>query len=316
MPATTVSFTKAKSGLWAPEYSTVATIKSSKYTTIQAPTAGYIEKIFIKSGENVKENAPLFQIYSKSTKAKLQSSIAENQLDKSQLDKITRLYKQKFISRIDFERAKAKYEESLSDVQNTQSQLDLLKVKSPFSGKLGIKKINIGDYVNIGDDLINIQGKSNNKKYHIYFMASENIAHNIKLGQKVSVSIQNKMLNAYVSAKGVGFDKLTRQIPIEAQFTSKQPDFLKNGLTAIITTNSGSPEPVTIVPQTAINYSVTGNSIFKVLSGKAKAIPIKIGERRGTEASVHGDIKPGNLIISAGVNKVHNNFPVKTGSFN
>ena len=103
---------------------------------------------------------------------------------------------------------------------------------------------------------------------------------------------------------------------IKAKFTSKQPSYLQNGLTVIITTDSGKPKAVNIVPQTAINYSVAGNSIFKVISGKAKAVPINIGERRDQNASVIGNIKPGDLIVSAGTNKVHNHASVITGSFN
>ena len=247
-----------------------------------------------------------------------QQNLAENKLDKSHLDKITRLYNQKFVSRYDYEKAKANYQESLNKVKETASQLDLTKIKAPFAGKLGIKKINIGDFVNTGDDLIDIQGNvnHNNNKYHISFMATENIAHNLKTGQKVSVDINNKKLNAYISATGVGFNNNSRQMMIKAEFISKQPSYLQNGLTAIITTDAGTPKTVTIVPQTAINYSVAGNSIFKVVSGKAKAAPINIGERRGQNASVIGNIKPGDLIVSAGTNKVHDNASIRTGSFN
>ena len=172
--AITVSFGTVKQAYWAPQYTTVGTVKSDKYTTIQAPISGYIEKIFINSGAQVKKDEPLFQIYSKTIQASHEQNLAENKLDKSHLDRVQKLYDQKFISRYDYERAKANYQESLNKVKETASQLDLTKVKAPFNAKLGIKKINIGDYVNTGDDLVDIQGATKKDKYHISFMATEN----------------------------------------------------------------------------------------------------------------------------------------------
>ena len=130
---------------------------------IKAPKPGYIENILIESGKYVKAGTKLFQIYSKDIKAEMQKKIAESQLEKSHLDKITKLYNQGFISKDEFEKNRESYISSVSDMQATLEQLDLLTVKAPFSGYLGIKKINTGDYVAIGEDLIDIQGTEPDK---------------------------------------------------------------------------------------------------------------------------------------------------------
>lgn len=303
-----VGFATVKDYIWNKQIETTGTVSAINGVMIRAEASGRITKVYIKSSQIVKVGDPLYQINPYPLRAQLDSDLADLKLTQIHHQQTKVLVKDNSISAYEDEKAQAAYFIAKARVAKTKALIDLTLVKAPFDGQLGLKRAFLGEYVNIGDPLIPLQ---NLDKQRVDFAIPQIYLNHIAVGQQVTIkspAYPNKVFHAKVFALDKIIDKDNRTIMLRAELENV-PKTLIPGLYGDVVLTFTETEKVIAIPLTAVNYELTGSTVFKVQDGIAVLTNIKLGEQRDNLIAVKG-LKPGDIVVSEGRVKIHNGMAV------
>lgn len=309
-----------------------AVIKSYQDVQVYSRILGVLEKQFFKEGEKVQQGQTLFKIEDDTYQAKVDAANANVNMSKATLnnaqrswERIKKLYNSKVISTEDRDKALSTYESALASVslakaQLKQSQIDLdyTNVKAPISGTIGLKSVDLGDLVssNPPTKLVTI---SQNDKVYIEFSMPLSDYKNIKSNlwtmpenkkPSVSVILDNKKLEqkGAIDFIDVNIDQNTSTVKMRATIDNPN-NTLMPGSFIRISINDIVQKGVITIPQKALLQNPLGTIVLVEENGKAKAVPVVVGNETGDNFIVSkGDIKSGDKII------VNNFFKIKPGT--
>jgi RND family efflux transporter MFP subunit len=197
--------------------------------------------------------------------------------------------------------------------------MDKLAIRAPFSGYLGIRNVNIGQYLAAGSDIVSLQ--SLDTLYASFALPEQNIAV-LRVGQKVQVTVDtypNMTFDGKLDAIESRVDPDTHNVMVQAVIQNPK-HLLRAGMFANITVLAGKPAPVVTVPKSAVDYSLYGSSLYLVHPGKDKdgkpdftvnQVFVTTGEERGGRVAIEKGIKAGDLIVTAGQQKLHDGMEVE-----
>ncbi|MGH8414638.1 MAG: efflux RND transporter periplasmic adaptor subunit, partial [Gammaproteobacteria bacterium] len=224
------------------------------------------------------------------------------------------------ISKSDLDTAESNLKQAQSNLDNDQTSIDKKAIRTPFAGRLGLRNINLGQYLAVGANIVMLQ--SLDKLYATFALPEQNLAL-LKVGQSVDVTVDaypGQTFTGKLTAIDSQADPNTHNI--SAQATIDNPKhLLRAGLFANIEVQAGKPEQVVTVPNSAVDYSLYGSSVFIVnQDGKdADGNPVlKVTQQFVTTGQVRGDrvaitkgLKAGDKVVSAGQQKLHNGTEVE-----
>lgn len=312
-PAVTVSTTLAKKEDWHPKLKSVGTLQAINGVEVNSEVTGHVTKIYFKSGQFVKKGEPLVQLDDSVDIQTLNNNLAALRLDTVNYQRQVALYKTNATSKADLDAARAKMLQSKSQVVSARVMIEKKNVKAPFDGKLGIRQIDLGQYVTSGQSMVLLQ--SLNPLFMNFNLPEQNLT-DITNGQPVQITIDSqkgKIFDGKITAINSAVDTTTRTISVQATFQNNK-DELYPGLFADVDVIMPQQIGVITVPQTSINYSLYGDSIYVLTKGKDKfGKPalianqkfIQVGERRGTVIAVTKGINMGDQIVTSGQLKLH-----------
>lgn len=290
-----VPFAKAQSTTWHKIVHAIGSIESKRGVSLSAEVSGRITKIYQQSGIIVKKGTPLFQIYPNTLMAQQKAAQADLKLGRFNIVRMKRLYEQKAISEEAYETALSTYRRDEANLHKIESQLALTTVRAPFNGMLGLRDIEMGDYVNIGQKLAAFDSK---KELRVSFAVPGQFAKQIKHGQEVILTQHDgKQIKGHVYAINSTINQHNRQITAWAHVNNAN---LYPGEYVDVILNLGKPFKIITVPQTALVQSTIGNYVFIVKNGKAKRISVSIASRRGTVIGISKGLSAGQTVISGG----------------
>jgi len=312
-PAVTVSSTIAKKDSWHPKLKSVGTLQAINGVQINSEVTGQVVKIYFKSGQFVKKGSPLVQLDDSVDIQTLNNNSAALRLDTLNYGRQQKLYKTNSTSKASLDSAQAKMLQSKSQVISARVMIAKKNIKAPFDGKLGIRRINLGQYVTAGQSMVLLQSLN---PLFVNFDLPEQYLTVIKTGQLVRITISSqkgKIFDGKITAINSTVDVSTRTILVQATFPNEKHE-LYPGLFADVSVIMPEQTNVITVPQTAITYSLYGDSVYMVTKGKdkfgkpafiAKQKFIKVGDRRGTMAAITQGVKAGDEVITSGQLKLH-----------
>ncbi|MDX9688894.1 MAG: efflux RND transporter periplasmic adaptor subunit [Proteobacteria bacterium] len=314
-PVQTISTMSAKKDVWQPTIKVVGSIRAAKGADLSPEVAGTIDKIFIESGQDVTEGAILLQLNSTDAVAQLKALEAQATLAKLTLDRDTVQLKVKAISQAAFDAAKANYDSLKAQVAQQKAMLEKKTVLAPFSGRLGIRKVDVGQYVPAGTPIVTLQKLDS--VFFDFFLPQQNIGR-ISEGQKIILTtdaLVGKTFEGTISAINARVDENTRNIEVRATFANPDKALLP-GMFANATINTGAAQSFITLPQTAVTINPYGNTVFVVSqdgtddNGKPKLVAktsfIKTGDTRGDQIAILDGIKEGDEVVIAGQLKLRN----------
>jgi len=320
VPPQTVSTVKAGYQTWQPALNAVGTLRAGRGADLAPEVAGVVSAIHFRSGEEVKAGAPLVQLNAASDLALLASLKATAELAELTYQRDQRQLKVQAVSQatVDTDAANAKV--AKAQVATQQALVDKKSVRAPFAGRLGIRAVDLGQYVAPGTKLVTLQSLD---PLLVDFSLPQSGLARINPGMKVSAAadaLPGERFNGEIAAIDAKVDPATRNVQVRATLHNPQHKLLP-GMFVSVVVESGAEERRLTLPQTAITFNPYGNTVFvieekgKGPDGKPKLVAaqrfVTTGATRGDQIAVLSGVKEGETVVSAGQLKLRNGVPVK-----
>ena len=291
--------------------SAVGTLVALNGITLSPNVAGRVTSIYFHSGEYVKKGTPLLEIFPDIVKANLKKAKAQLENDETNYNRYLKMYEKGFIDKSSLDKYKAQYDMSKAEVDSQSSQLDQYMVKAPFTGKLGIRRVSIGNYVTPGVDITSLQAID---PIRVNFSIPQKYLGFLSMGDVVSIT-SDAFADEYfgkINAINSIVNENTRTIDVQAQIPNPE-HVLIPGTFVEVNIKIKTPKPVLTIPATAVVYGADSDSVFRMLNNRAVQTNIELGDiLPDNKVIVTKGLKKGDVIISEGQTKLFNGFPVLT----
>lgn len=307
---TVVTGEKVTEVFWEPQIPTVGTASAKQSVDIAPEVSGRVTEILFTSGQKVKEGELLIQLNPDVLIAELESAKAKAAFMAITYERQLELYKRNAGQKQSVDSALADMDEAKANVDKIQAQLDQLAIKAPFSGVLGLRYVNVGQYVSPGTGLVNLQSTN---PMEINFTIPEVLLNMIKTGLKISVTslaYPDEPFEGEIFAVNSQIEATSRGLAIRANVDNEKGYLLPDMFVEVIVHLEGGKKTISI-PQIAMNYSQVGDFVYLVEDGKAVKHYVEPGERRGDHVAVESGLKSGDTIVTTGQLKLHDGSPIK-----
>ena len=310
MPPVVVNVAKAKQEQWYNRINATGSMSAFQGIMLKPEVSGQITKIYFQDGTFIEEGQPVVQIYPDIIEAQLERNKAALKLAQLDYERGVELYKKRVISRQDLDTLTSTLQQSEAAVAQSEAQLVQYNIVAPFSGMLGLRLFDLGSYVSIGDQLVQLQQID---PIRVQFTIPEVYINQLALGQVVDIKPSNlpgKVYHGKVYAIDSGVNPQNRSIGIRARVPNQKRELVPGTFVEVVL-NAGEKHPVVTVPQPAIQYSTQGLYVYRIINNKAVKTDVTIGLRKENEVQVTSGIQAGEVIVTAGQIKLTNNNPVE-----
>lgn len=291
---------------WQKTMRAIGSLSASQGTVVKAETSGRITAIYFRSGDKVKVGAPLLQLNPSILNAQLEAAKAATKLSKADYDRALTLYKKKVFAKADLDKASANDQVNLAKQAQIQATLDQTLIRAPFSGRLGLNQVHLGDIIGPSTPIVDLESINT---LRVNFNMPGRDASKITAGSKLLIhtnAYPNKTFVAYIDALDSHIDDDTRSIAVRASLNNTDQKLLP-GAFVDIKIEIGRPQTLFIVPETALNTDENGNFVYRIINHKAikTYVTIRFHENGKIGLWSHA-IQPGDQIISVGGFKCKN----------
>jgi membrane fusion protein (multidrug efflux system) len=314
-PPQTISAAAAATSEWQPKIEAIGSLRAVKGAELSLEASGVVESISFNSGDDVEAGAILLKLRTADDVARLDSLKAMAELNEITLDRSQRLLKTQAVSQAQLDSDGAKVKDAKAQVAQQQAIIDKKILRAPFAGHLGIRAVDLGQYLGAGTPIVTLQALD---PIYVDFYVPQQSVDQVRLGQQVSVKVdayKDQTFVGEISAVNPKVDVSNRNVQIRAIL--KNPDHrLLPGMYATIDIAVGSPATYVTLPQTAISYNPYGDTVYVVESkgndaaGKPQLVArqtfITVGPTRGDQVAILRGIDAGDTIVTAGQIKLHN----------
>jgi len=314
----TVATIKAPSSQWQASISAVGSLVAINGADISAEVAGIVNTINFKSGENVPAGALLVTLRPNNDNAVLANLQASAQLDRVNYARDEKQLKADAVSQATVDSDQAALQSAVAQVQAQQALMAEKEIKAPFAGTLGIRQIDVGQYLAAGTEIVTLQQLN---PLFVDFYLPQQALSQISVGQPVTISIDafpGQNFNGTIVALNSAIDTATRTVQVRAILPNDKLQ-LRPGMFATVNIPVGQPQDFITLPQTAITYNPYGDTVYTVAPGKgadgkqeliANQQFVQIGDTRGDQVAVLKGISQGDEVVTAGQLKLRNGVSV------
>lgn len=325
----TVSTVKIEPVTWTPGIETIGTVSAAQGVDLTVETNGIVKERPFDANQQVTKDAVLLQLDDAVQRADLESAKTQAALDQQSLDRAIALQKRGVGSEVSVDAARAAAQTSASTVTKLQAVLDQKILKAPFSGTIGIPRVELGQYITPGTVVATLQDM---ETMRADFSVPEQDLGSLRLGQPVAFGLNSQDMPFAGSITGIDpkVDPQSRLVSVRAEITN--PDRkLSPGQFVQVRVELPKETNVIAIPDTALVTSLYGDFVFVVKPAEAKAAPaatdggaetpaapqlavsqvfVKVGRRSGRQVEILENLKAGDEIVSAGQNRLSNGTPV------
>ncbi|QAY87840.1 efflux RND transporter periplasmic adaptor subunit [Pseudomonas arsenicoxydans] len=305
-PPISVAVATATEQPWQARLPTVGTLKALQGVDLSLEIAGTVTDVQFQSGQKVKAGQPIVQLDSDVEKALLETAMADLGLSTVNYNRGSQLVGSQAISKGEFDRLSAIMKKDQATVNQLKASLAKKRILAPFSGTIGIRQVDVGDYVPSGTMIATLQDLSS---LYVDFFVPEQSIPKIGIGQSVQVIVAaypKETFPGTISAINPKVENTTRNVQVRATLANPDGKLLP-GMFASLQVLLPDPQPRIVVPESAITYTLYGNSLYVVAQKKAedgsvvkddKGQPVLIAERRFIET---GERRDGRVMVTKGV---------------
>ena len=318
-PPQTVTAGKASFSAWQPKIAAVGTLRAVKGADLSLEVAGVVGQIAFSSGDDVEAGVLLLKLRSDDDLAKLQSLQATAELNEITFERDQKQLKLQAVSQATIDTDAANLKNAKAQVAQQQAILDKKTLRAPFAGHLGIRAVDLGQYLGAGTVIVTLQALD---PIFMDFFVPQQAVDQVKIGEQIAVKVdayKDQTFAGEISAINPKVDASSRNVQVRA--TLKNADHrLLPGMYATVEIPTGAPENLITLPQTAISFSPYGDTVYIVddkgagADGKPQLVArqsfITTGATRGDQVAVLKGIGEGDLIVTSGQLKLHNGSSV------
>ncbi len=318
-PPATISTYKAHQDNWALTLNAVGTVNAVNGVEVTTQVGGEVQSIRFKSGDTVKKGDTLIVLESAADQAQLQALEATARLAEQEFGRYQSLYKRGSISRSELDTRRAQRDQAMAQAQAQRAQLGYKTVRAPFDGVLGIRKVDLGEYLQPGTPVVTLAQLA---PIYVNFSLPQQNFSQIQDGLEVHATLDaypDETFAGTVTAIESGVEQATRNFTAQATFDNGGHK-LRPGMFAHVEVRLPQSSEVVVIPRTAISYAPYGDTIYVVEDapkGKdqksdkiVKKRFVKLGMQRGDLIAVLKGLKPGEVVATSGLLKLRNDAPV------
>lgn len=310
-PPEAVTTVVARQESWPSSIRGIGTVEASQGVTVSADLPGVVEKIHFTSGRPVRAGEVLVVLDTSQERAQLAAAESARDLARLNLERMRGLADKGIISRSDFDRAAAESAQGEARVGEIRATIERKVIRAPFSGVLGIRKVNLGQYLSGGDPVVPLQSL---RPVYVNFSVPQQAVGRLRIGTDVRVTAegQDAFEPGRITAVDSVIDEATRNVQVQATFANADGR-LRPGMFVEVGIEQGESTPVIALPASAISYAPYGDSVFIVEDVKGpdgkpyrgvRQQFVKLGGARGDQVAVVSGVKPGEEVVSSGVFKL------------
>jgi membrane fusion protein (multidrug efflux system) len=315
MPAESVSVAPAESQQWYDEIRAVGTVVADNGIEITPETSEVVEEILFESGAMVEADTLLIKLNSTKQRAQLKAAQAAADLASIEVKRARELFEKEAIAKSELDNAEARVREAEAQVENLQALLSYTEIRAPFAGRLGVRKVNKGEYVSMGQPLVSLHSIN---PVHVDAYIPQTKLGQLKEGYEVVVrseGIDGGELFGKLTALNSEVDPATRNILVRATFENAD-GALRPGMFVNLFVRQPEPREVIAVPSTAVIYAPYGDSIYIVKEGEggsktAEQKIVRLGEARGDFVEITRGLEAGVEVVVSGAFKLRNGAPIE-----
>jgi len=318
-PPETVSSSKARKDRWRSTLDAVGNVEAGKGVAISNDAPGIVTRIRFESGDKVKAGEVLVELDSSVERAEFASAQARLGLATTTLNRARAMVAQGVGTGAELDSAEAGVKSSSAEVSALGAQIARKVVKAPFGGQLGIRGINVGQYLGPGAPITTLQSE---KDAYVDFSLPQQYLPRLAVGLEVTIKSQTSGIDLSGSVRAVNptVDPATRSVELRA--SAEDPERrLHPGMFVNVSVHLADQRDVVLVPVTSIVYAPYGDSIFAIEPDAkrpsellARQQFVKLGETRGDFVEVTKGLQGEELLVSAGAFKLRNGARIKVNN--
>jgi membrane fusion protein (multidrug efflux system) len=308
-----VTTSTAVQGTWREGFDTVGTFVAAQGVTLSTEQSGTISQIVFESGSNVQAGQVLIELDRSVEEANLAGAVSRAELARQNLARSRNLRSQSALSIANLEDAQSKLQQSEAEVRSLRAIIERKTIKAPFTGKAGIRMVNVGEYVSAGTPLVPLHSID---PIFFNFSVPQQILPALKVKSPIRVEIDafpGEVFSGEVSAINPNVNQATRTIEIQAALSNAAGKLLP-GMFGRVHLDLGADASVLTIPASSVVYAPYGNFVFVIerkqdSEGKellsVRQQIVKLGSRRGDVVSIVTGLAAGDEIVTTGGFKLH-----------
>jgi membrane fusion protein, multidrug efflux system len=321
-PPEAVTTVLAQSESWPQTLSAIGTAVAVQGVTVSADLPGIVDRIAIESGKGVEAGAILVQLDTRQEQAQLKAAQAQLDLARLNLERARGLHEQGIIAQADHDRIVAEDKQAEAKVGEIRATIDRKTIRAPFAGILGIRQVNLGQYLQAGEAVVPLQ--SVHPIYVNFAVPQQEVAH-LRVGGDLRVDLEGLKgdgLPARITAIDSVVDAATRNVQVQATLSNSEAR-VRPGMFVRVHLDLGASSSVVTLPASAISYAPYGDSVFVVadLQGpKGESYRgvrqqfVKLAGTRGDQVAVASGVEAGQTVVSSGAFKLRNGAAVRVNN--
>jgi membrane fusion protein (multidrug efflux system) len=322
MPPTAVTTVFAQRETWPSTLGVIGTAAAIQGVTVSADLPGTVDKIHFESGQSVHEGDILVELDTRQERAQLANAEAQRDLARINYGRSQELVKEGVIPRSEYDNVSAQQKATEAQVGEITATIARKTIRAPFSGVLGIRQVNLGQYLAAGQAIISLQALN---PIYVNFGVPQQDTPKVGLGRSLRVTdsdLPGIAFNGRITALDSVVSEQTRNIQVQATIANPGGK-LRPGMFVQVELPLGKAREVVPLPASAINYAPYGDSVFVVTEMKdpkgnsyrgVRQQVVKVEGTKGDQVAITSGINPGDEIVSSGVFRLRNGAPVQVNN--
>jgi membrane fusion protein (multidrug efflux system) len=286
--------------------------------TVSADLPGTVDKIHFESGQWVKQGDILVDLDTRQERAQLANSEAQRDLAKINYGRTQELVKEGVIARSEYDNVTAQQKATEAQVGDIKAAIARKTIRAPFSGVLGIRQVNLGQYLAAGQAIVSLQALN---PIYVNFGIPQQQTGQVAVGRSLRVTsddLKGAQFSGRINALDSVVNEQTRNIQVQATFANPTGK-LRPGMYVTVELPLGKPRDVVPLPASAINYAPYGDSVYIVTEMKdpkghaykgVRQQVVKVEGSRGDQVAITSGLNPVDEVVSSGVFRLRNGAPV------
>ena len=321
-PTETVSTAQVTRESWDRTVESVGSMRAVQGADLSTEESGVVTKILFENGAEVQEGDLLVELDTDTEQANLRSAEAEQQLARTVYERTRRLRENSTVPQSDLDAAESQLRKMTALVEQLKATIRKKQLNAPFSGRLGIREANLGQFVNQGDKIVSLQSLD---PIYVDFLLPQQLLSQLVPGSELRVVTDvypDKVFEGQLTAANSEIDPVTRNIRLQG--TLKNPGgLLRPGMFGRVMLSLGEAEEVTAIPVNSVITATYGDSVFVVEektgeNGEKQLVAnqrfIRTGRSEGDFVAVTEGLKPGETVVTAGAFKLRNGSVIKVNN--
>jgi membrane fusion protein (multidrug efflux system) len=319
-PPEAVTTIVARQEHWPATFSAIGTMAAVQGVTVAADLPGIVDRIAFDSGKPAREGELLVELDTRQERAQLAAAEAQRDLARLNYERRKGLVQEGAISQAEYDQAAAEQRQTEARVAEIRATIERKTIRAPFSGILGIRQVNRGQYLAGGAPVVSLQSLS---PIYVNFGVPQEPASRVRVGHKVRVvSEQAGEFEGRVTAIDSVVDEATRNVQVQATLANPQGR-LRPGMFVKAELSMGASRPRITLPASAISYAPYGDSVFVVadLQGPngqtyrgVRQQFVKTDGSRGDQVAIVAGLDPGEQVVTSGVFKLRNGAAIQVNN--